>query len=966
MPAWTAYLRGSFLPLLNQLIDCRGPFPSTCSEQSSTQFVPAIQLPTSTTFSLSRMESQTRWHTSGCSKPNIHVDNGVLRCLGCDSTSSDLLKQLVTQNQGTQGIIHLPAEVPLGEADLWWPECVRWRSSRPPVGNQTNTDPRRKNKKAVITSSDAHAESSYNSTIYSSPLDANHFRLIYLPGSEDVSSPIHILLEEYAFDDRPDYETVSYAWGGEDGDSTPCEPVYVGPFWDIILATKNCSALLRHLRPRRARDNRLIWLDAICINQGNNIEKSAQISRMRDIYTHCERVVAYFGEDLVQQVPGRLFRARHIFPRPITPAFSELSESASEISESTDEISESAAERSEPNVRICAEIAGISEEEFLNRRYLSRIWIVQELILSRRVILPLGRLDIHCEGAAAARLVLRAEEQRLSGEFTISLSHLLKATSHCEASDPRDRVYGLLGLYEPLDALCVPLESDYSLSWRDCWVGIGAYLVLIERRLLLLAHSVGSNHNLNLDLPSWVPNLEDAGPWTLSPPISRYKPSQHPRDYPEKGKEAQSISKWDSESESSAVDEPWATEFVMLPSHLSEYLRDQSRDQPTRYYLPGPLYPCNLDQASVDSSTGALRLQATHVFDRPCHFTIEAEDDGRLSLWAYGLSTAARFRVIGSQKPGLILEESYQVFVIDNSNLDRSPQVPVPLFNRDNSEVVLVLATASSNDNSVVALHACFEIDDIRFFSKESLAEIDSRTNLPSKNIPWPNLYHVLTYLQTSLQIYLEDRIFYFFLPNKAARRLHFVPVLIHLARLKSHQTTSPAKLIQSLSAVAESLCPDHHPLIHDNYFLLTVKDRTRLTPFWTSKWVNPILEFESQKFPNPRIEVDYSDPFVLEEANWTTVGGSQEGWMQFRDEMKFPFTFRVTLNFLVSCFQRSTLYTMVRYAQDFSELVGEDVEVMVARTPMPEDHCIFLPRWNTSLVNELGLILKPREITIR
>jgi hypothetical protein len=83
--------------------------------------------------------------------------------------------------------------------------------------------------------------------------------------------PVYITLETYRLDNCPEYETVSYAWGGEDGDSTSCPPVYICSYWNVLFQTRNCSSLLRYLQPYRR----------ICINQRNTAERDTEIAMMR-------------------------------------------------------------------------------------------------------------------------------------------------------------------------------------------------------------------------------------------------------------------------------------------------------------------------------------------------------------------------------------------------------------------------------------------------------------------------------------------------------------------------------------------------------------------------------------------------------------------------------------------------------------------------------------------------------------
>ena len=87
---------------------------------------------------------------------------------------------------------------------------------------------------------------------------------------------------------------LSYAWDGQ-------TPEYDIAVLDasinkrsVLKVTKNiCTALpyLSSLYP-----GRLWWIDAICIDQANVEEKSAQIPLMRDIYMHADKVAVWLGE----------------------------------------------------------------------------------------------------------------------------------------------------------------------------------------------------------------------------------------------------------------------------------------------------------------------------------------------------------------------------------------------------------------------------------------------------------------------------------------------------------------------------------------------------------------------------------------------------------------------------------------------------------------------------------------------
>ncbi|KAG7288275.1 hypothetical protein NEMBOFW57_007806 [Staphylotrichum longicolle] len=99
------------------------------------------------------------------------------------------------------------------------------------------------------------------------------------------------------------YEALSYAWEGQTPDRTVlCQG-------RRLLVTANCEAAMRQLR-RRTRV-RLLWIDAICIDQASIQDKSRQVRRMGDIYQQAQRVVVWLGEGSPDIL--RLFRNLRLF-----------------------------------------------------------------------------------------------------------------------------------------------------------------------------------------------------------------------------------------------------------------------------------------------------------------------------------------------------------------------------------------------------------------------------------------------------------------------------------------------------------------------------------------------------------------------------------------------------------------------------------------------------------------------------
>ena len=115
-------------------------------------------------------------------------------------------------------------------------------------------------------------------------------RIFSLYPSASFHAELHGQLEiksQTAVDAR--YEAISYTWGVE---SAPEDLVLNGQHFHIGL---NLRDALRRLRlPRRSRR---LWIDAVCINQDDNDEKTAQIAVMGAIYSKARRTIIWLGED---------------------------------------------------------------------------------------------------------------------------------------------------------------------------------------------------------------------------------------------------------------------------------------------------------------------------------------------------------------------------------------------------------------------------------------------------------------------------------------------------------------------------------------------------------------------------------------------------------------------------------------------------------------------------------------------
>jgi hypothetical protein len=84
------------------------------------------------------------------------------------------------------------------------------------------------------------------------------------------------------------YEALSYVWGGSDKPKS----ISIGDYQ--LAVTPNLYTALLHLRDQWIE--RILWVDAICINQSDKEEQGLQVRSMAEIYCKASRVIVWLGE----------------------------------------------------------------------------------------------------------------------------------------------------------------------------------------------------------------------------------------------------------------------------------------------------------------------------------------------------------------------------------------------------------------------------------------------------------------------------------------------------------------------------------------------------------------------------------------------------------------------------------------------------------------------------------------------
>jgi hypothetical protein len=88
--------------------------------------------------------------------------------------------------------------------------------------------------------------------------------------------------------DSPFYEAISYCWGGPILSHTlKCDDQ------TSLSITANVDLMLRHYR--KTHSIRYLWVDAICLNQQDDMEKRIQVGLMGEIFHEAEKVHIWLG-----------------------------------------------------------------------------------------------------------------------------------------------------------------------------------------------------------------------------------------------------------------------------------------------------------------------------------------------------------------------------------------------------------------------------------------------------------------------------------------------------------------------------------------------------------------------------------------------------------------------------------------------------------------------------------------------
>ncbi|KAI3334650.1 heterokaryon incompatibility protein-domain-containing protein [Ustulina deusta] len=270
----------------------------------------------------------------------------------------------------------------------------------------------------------------------------------------------------------------------------------------VVSLTESLVVALEHLQHHEK--TLILWADAVCINQSDNVEKGYQVQMMSRIYKTAALVVAWLGpesEDSDKAI--KQLRASRAL------AFSAMAQ-IDEIQNMFESGQLGQTEGDEPPR--AQNIEFLPVKNLLERPWFDRIWVLQEAVLNDHTLFLAGQSFLEPDALfwggnewvsahyGLAHVIDHTRWQRLTPinvpleleVFFLSSISLSVFGPGLRCSDPKDYVYGLLGLIE--DAERYGLRADYSLSLADIYTNFATALC----------------PETDLALPSWVPDLRVA------------------------------------------------------------------------------------------------------------------------------------------------------------------------------------------------------------------------------------------------------------------------------------------------------------------------------------------------------------------------------------------------------------------------------------------------------------------------
>ena len=336
------------------------------------------------------------------------------------------------------------------------------------------------------------------------------------------------------------YEALSYAWGCD----ALRNAVEIKCDGRVLSIGSNLACAMMHIRYET--ESRLLWVDAVCINQEDKDERSQQVQRMGDIYANAKRVLVWMGEDTAGDADEcfALIKETNIFLMDMFLRY-----------QSIEDI---------PPIRygngfICTDSRKWDMvRRLMNSEWFSRVWTLQEVGLARSAMIIYGKSSMEWSHLVELMLYVASRADVLIQTGTVrsgpiweafeaiwcsfgnadswrnelpltrslnnangceSLSDVLNVARYYQATDQRDRVYAFLS--HP-SATCrtgrkeIIVIADYNKSVDEVYLDTASRILETDPHPWTVLSCVDHTYNspsLSGARPSWVPRWDEG--WSV-------------------------------------------------------------------------------------------------------------------------------------------------------------------------------------------------------------------------------------------------------------------------------------------------------------------------------------------------------------------------------------------------------------------------------------------------------------------
>lgn len=397
------------------------------------------------------------------------------------------------------------------------------------------------------------------------PLRQRTFRLLRVLSLNTEDRRVTISLSVYPLDDPPEFEALSYTWGNATDDEDEGETAaqaglqYIAECNGVdILMTRNLFDGLSELATPGASN--YLWVDALCINQEDLEERASQVLLMGDIYASAIRVIVWLGNDTTD-----------------LENFIYMHEKCADIETYLTSPERGIAEPNMFDPKLLGSLA-IDSATWLKRwhsygrfyhrqRWFRRAWILQEVAVANEIVVRCAYAELNWKvmytlafhacyttawwrysvGSGPGSLPTTSPEPDLIGvnyfrqlsrsvgneqspwgnaivvasprdTWTCAVQRLLVAQLPCNATNPLDKIYSLLGVASRLLPVGekLPWLVDYRKPVEEVYSSFTKVLLLDLPLLDNLSLVEDRNSRKLHNLPSWCPDYSIAqGNWSF-------------------------------------------------------------------------------------------------------------------------------------------------------------------------------------------------------------------------------------------------------------------------------------------------------------------------------------------------------------------------------------------------------------------------------------------------------------------